>query len=123
MTFMKTSDLSDGYLDLAVAQALGHKDCFVNLAGNCVQPYKTNDGILCYRKMQPTQDSRLMVLLIKKHNIGVEPIGGGWWGASAFVNDSRSPDGIVCLYGKSYEEALFRCFVTMLCGENISIGI
>ena len=44
MTFMKTSDLSDGYLDLAVAQALGHKDCFVNLAGNCVQPYKTNDG-------------------------------------------------------------------------------
>ena len=45
MTIMKTSNLSDVYLDLAVAQALGHNDCFVNLAGNCVQPYKTNDGI------------------------------------------------------------------------------
>lgn len=56
MTIMKTSDLSDGYLDLAVAQALGHNDCFINLTGDCVQPYKT-DGILCYRKMQPTHDS------------------------------------------------------------------
>lgn len=62
-------------------------------------------------------------LLIKKHSICVEPIGKDWWGASAFVNDNKSPDGFVCLYGKSYEEALFRCFVTMLCGENISIGI
>lgn len=123
MTFMKTSDLSDGYLDLAVAQALGHNDCFINLAGDCVQSYKNIDGILCYRKMQPTHDSRLMVLLIKKHNICVEPIGKGWWGASAFVNDNKSPDSFVCLYGKSYEEALFRCFVTILCGENISIGI
>lgn len=123
MTFMKTSDLSDGYLDLAVAQALGHNDCFINLAGDCVQSYKNIDGILCYRKMQPTRDSRLMVLLIKKHNICVEPIGKGWWGASAFVNDNKSPESFVCLYGKSYEEALFRCFVTILCGENISIGI
>lgn len=123
MTIMKTSDLSDGYLDLAVAQALGHNDCFINLAGDCVQSYKNIDGILCYRKMQPTRDSRLMVLLIKKHNICVEPIGKGWWGASAFVNDNKSPESFVCLYGKSYEEALFRCFVTILCGENISIGI
>lgn len=123
MTFMKTSDLSDGYLDLAVAQALGHNDCFINLAGDCVQSYKNIDGILCYRKMQQTRDSRLMVLLIKKHNICVEPIGKGWWGASAFVNDNKSPESFVCLYGKSYEEALFRCFVTILCGENISIGI
>lgn len=62
MTIMKTSNLSDVYLDLAVAQALGHNDCFVNLAGNCVQPYKTNVGIFfCYRKMQPTHNSRLMV--------------------------------------------------------------
>lgn len=123
MTFMKTSDLSDGYLDLAVAQALGHNDCFINLAGDCVQSYKNIDGILCYRKMQPTRDSRLMVLLIKKHNICVEPIGKGWWGASAFVNDNKSPESFVCLYGKSYEEALFRCFVTILCGENIFIEI
>lgn len=123
MTVMKTSELSAGYLDLVVSRALGHRECFVNLAGQCVQPYKTEDGILCYRKMCPTQDNRLMVLLIKKHNICVEPIGKGWWGASAFVNDNKSPDSFVCLYGKSYEEALFRCFVTMLCGENISIEI
>ena len=45
MTIMKTSNLSDVYLDLAVAQALGHNNCFINLAGNCVQPYNTNDGI------------------------------------------------------------------------------
>lgn len=121
MTVMKTSDLSAGYLDLAVSQALGHKECFINLAGQCVQPYKTEDGILCYRKMCPTQDSRLMVLLIKKHNIGVEPIGKGWWGASAFVEGKRSQENFVCVYGRSYEESLFRCFVSIVCGENIDI--
>lgn len=123
MTIMKTSNLSDVYLDLAVAQALGHNDCFVNLAGNCVQPYKTNVGIffVIVRCSQHIIAGRW--LLIKKHSICVEPIGKDWWGASAFVNDNKSPDGFVCLYGKSYEEVLFRCFVTMLCGENISIGI
>ena len=37
----ETSTCSDGYLDLAVAQALGHNDCFINLSGDCGNHIRT----------------------------------------------------------------------------------
>lgn len=123
MTKMKTAELSGAYLSLFVAKALGYKDCFINLQGDCVQAY-TKNGITQYREirfdnkpdvvLKVVKDSKLSPAwdrLLKCWYVDIEP----WQSDRMFPRELFLSDNIEIL--------ILRAFVYTRFGNNIEIDL
>lgn len=120
MSKMLTRELTGAYLSYKVAEVMGHVGCVVNLQGKCVQPYIKN-GVTQYREIDYSNRPEVVVAILKAH--GIVPCktkDSRWWACSidAKTKDLSNKTGV---YGSTLEEAVFRCLILKLYGEEVEI--
>lgn len=122
---VKSTDLKGAMLDYYAGLALGYENLVVYGDGcyqiklSAIDERTGKRDVLKRNFCSPTSCANTFLSVMKACKIGVEEIGTGWWGATAFVDGQRNVDGFLCIYGHSPEEALFRVFVTMKLGEYV----
>ena len=123
MTKMKTAELSGAYLSLFVAKALGYKDCFINLQGDCVQAY-TKNGITQYREIR--FDNKPDVVLKIMKDTKMFPMWDKYteqWYAEAGSRVVKAGFPFMIFYSWSLEIAVLRAFVYTKFGGDVEIDL
>ena len=120
MSKMLTRELTGAYLSYKVAEAMGHIDCVVNLQGKCVQPYIKN-GVTQYREVDYTNRPEVVLAILKTHGIITCNLKGKKWWACVVDAKTKNFPNKTGVYGSTLEEAVFRCLILKLYGEEVEI--